>query len=241
MDFKKLSKKDDPLAVFPELADLPAWGLKLDIYLEFLRNEKEPLPETPKDLEGEALIEWHDEAVANQGPLYDFVPQADEVRRYMLFCYAKSSPHARLTDMEQRRQKALDSAGADKRDRNKTTWRFFLDLTRDEAADMLNELMRETCDLIYNRRLSNCMAYENLCIELRSPARYMDEEKKTAAYERKIKISAALPVLEKSIAEDGVFLFGTTATIVDAATQAALSDKGAFQGGWAEMNSTNVG
>lgn len=240
MDFKKIGKFADPLLVFPELDDLPSWGATLVAHLEYLRNQLEPLPEPPDDLEGNELREWLEVAKANQGPLYEHIPQADEVRRYMLYCYAKTSPHGGVSDMEKRRQKSLDSAGIDKRERTLDGWRFFVGLDL-YAARMLAQLLRETKDRIYNRWLSDVMAFENLCEELRSPAVMMEEDKKTAAYERKLKISAALPEMEKRIAESAAILFGSDAQAVDAVTGVALGEKSDFQGGMMEKYAKNVG
>jgi hypothetical protein len=237
MDFSKLGKKDSPLDVFSELLELDHWH-DLERRLEELREETflRALPQTSEQEEAEEPIQYEEVLV------YSYIPRAQAVSRYMLFCYARTSPLGKISDMKRRRTQALDLAGVPKGEREEDGWMLFTRMTHALAGTMLNELLRLIASRVYEMWLSNIIAFEKVMQELRAPVFGLEDDKKAATFERKLKLSEASLSFHDRIENMEKILFADDQQDIDAATSAALNaPKSAFQGGWAEQMATNVG
>ena len=234
LDFTKLTKTADPLELYPALGELTHWRElpgRLRQMAELRRFELVLAVLTPE----------HGDDPVELEPLYTFLPEADQVRRYMLLCYAPGSPLAQSTDMARRRAQALEKAGILKKESIRDGWQPFLSLTEGWAGQMLTEVLRLLASRVYASWLSDLMLQENLDAELRAPVEGLEDDKKGAAYERKLKISSAKPALHERMDGYESYLFGGDKETTEAGSAAALGqNKTDFTGGFAEKFAQNT-
>lgn len=159
----------------------------------------------------------------------------DQLRRYVLLMFSRRSPIHSITDLEKRKERALQGAGVTRRLWQTDGWKLVLNFTCQPALpEMVQALFQREQDRLYERWLSYLIAHSMMLRELREGVGMLTEDdKKALAFERKLKISNGMDKLSDKIDEMEKKLFEGDETVTASIT--ALGQKQSTRkGGWAE-------
>ena len=164
----------------------------------------------------------------------------DQLRRYVLLMFSRRSPIHAETDLEKRKDKALQGAGVTRKLWLTDGWQLVRNFALAPALhEMVQALFMREQDRLYERWLSYLIAHSMMLRELREgvDALLTEADKKTLAFERKLKISNGMDKLSDKIDEMEKQLFEGDETVT--ATITALGQKdSARKGSWAEQFSS---